>query len=91
MNRAQIQKWEKTKEKGMLRFVLLRGVLGWGVPVFIIMAFIVNKVSFGDERFIKGSLVFLVFGVLLGMYLWGDSERKYKKAMEINSEDELND
>lgn len=85
MNRAQIQKWEKTKEKGMLRFVLLRGVLGWGVPVFIIMAFVVNKVSFGDERFVKGAIAFLIFGALLGCYLWVDSEKKYKKVIDLNS------
>ncbi len=40
-----LKKWELTRTKGKTVFILLHGVLSWGLPMFILMTFIVNRRS----------------------------------------------
>lgn len=43
MKDKDVKKWEITRQKGMLIYVLKNGIMAWGVPMFIVMGFIVNK------------------------------------------------
>lgn len=36
-------RWLKTREKGYLKFVLINGVVYWGIPMFLFMTFIVFR------------------------------------------------
>ena len=36
----RIDTWYREAAKGKARYILLRGVLGWGLPMFIIMTFV---------------------------------------------------
>ena len=35
----RMRRWSKTRERGMRAWVLRRGVLGWGVPMYFIPVF----------------------------------------------------
>ena len=68
---------------GRWRFVLLVGVLGWGVPWGLLMA--VFDMLAGDGFFLKHYLIAgplgMIGGVVFGLWIWRINERAYAKAM----------
>ena len=83
MKENQFNKWKATRIKGKLHFILVRGVLSWGLPMFIFMAFI-NKPfanGFTSEAAIIHYIVWSIAGVLFGVFIWHISERLYKKEL----------
>ena len=75
-----VQHWEKARANGMLRFVLMRGVLSYGLTMFVVMTFIVHR---GDSnpRFIAiSALLWLVGGAVFGASTWFLMERIYRKS-----------
>ena len=79
MKAKGLQNWEKARAVGMTRFVLLRGVLSYGLTMFIVMTFIVHR---GDlsARFIAISAgLWLVGGAVFGALTWFLMERIYRK------------
>ncbi|WP_138140271.1 hypothetical protein [Colwellia psychrerythraea] len=83
MKDDQFKAWESTRTKGKLNFVLFTGVLSWGLPMFILMAFM-NK-PFADGFTSKSAIIHYIVwpltGVLFGVLTWYMSERKYKKEL----------
>ncbi len=74
-----LRNWEKVRAGGMTRFVLLRGVLSYGLTMFVVMTFIVHR---GDlsARFIAISAgLWLVGGAVFGALTWVLMERIYRK------------
>jgi len=83
MKDDQFKAWESTRTKGKLNFVLFTGLLSWGLPMFIFIAFM-NK-PFADGFTSKSAIVHCIVwplaGVLFGVLSWYMSERKYKKEL----------
>jgi hypothetical protein len=83
MKDDQFKAWESTRTKGKLNFVLFTGVLSWGLPMFILMAFM-NKPfadGFASKSAIIHYIVWPLAGVFFGVLTWYMSERKYKKEL----------
>ena len=81
MKTKGMRNWEKTRAGGMMRFVLLRGVLSYGLTMFIVMTFIVHR---GDlsARFIAISAgLWLVGGATFGALAWVLMERIYRRLV----------
>lgn len=79
MKTKGMRNWEKARAGGMTRFVLLRGVLSYGLTMFVVMTFIVHR---GDlsARFIAISAgLWLVGGAVFGALTWVLMERIYRK------------
>ncbi len=76
----QFAKWAITRKKGMLRFVLLYGVLGWGLITAVLYSILMWLFSdIGLHRILPLSLlIFPVGGVLWGCIMWWLSERGYR-------------
>jgi len=83
MKDDQVKKWELTRVKGPLHFVLFRGVLLWGLPMFIFMAFVNKPFSdgFTSNAAIVHYVVWPIAGILFGAVTWYMSERIYKKQL----------
>jgi hypothetical protein len=83
MKEAQVKKWESTRAKGKLHFILFRGVLLWGLPMFVFMAFVNNPFAdgFTSSAAITYYIIWPVAGLLYGMLTWYMSERTYKKQL----------
>jgi hypothetical protein len=81
-------KWEATRSKGLLRFVLLSGVLGWGVSVAIVYSLVMWAVFphlQPGPLLARSLIIFPAAGVLWGLAVWFWTERQYvrfKKSTE---------
>jgi uncharacterized membrane-anchored protein len=81
MNEKQRAKWERTRVKGIWRFVLLYGVLFWGglmIIVASVYSMIVGAFVYNNLRFTVP--VFLVCGFVFGLALWAVGEYMYRKS-----------
>jgi len=79
-----LQKWEVTRQKGKKRFVLQTGVLAWGVPMFLVMTFVVNRQP--DKPYSAGmiavsAVIWAIGGACFGWAMWAIGERKYQKFL----------
>lgn len=74
MNRKQRAEWERTRAKGMWRFVLLWAILA---SVSVIIAKIIFYSSLG---ILVGGVIGLVVGAVGGLVLWFIGEYRYRKS-----------
>jgi hypothetical protein len=84
MKPKEFDKWTVTRKRGKKNFVLFFGALGWGVPMFVVLALFINRPESGfTVGYIVGSaLVWLLGGVLFGVMLWSMNERNYLKELK---------
>ena len=87
----EIDKWEAVRAKGKARFILVRGVLAWGLPMFVLMTFIVNRPTPNALLSPRNYVIFSVFlwgsaGALFGLFAWRQGESKYKKSVEQSAD-----
>ena len=78
-----IQKWEKTREKGKAKFIWQNVILGRVVPVSFVFTGL-RKLAQPDvdfwEALIIAIVIFSIVGMLVGENIWEDSEEKYLKS-----------
>ncbi|MCS6208969.1 hypothetical protein G3475_07880 [Shewanella baltica] len=87
MKDDQFKAWESTRSKGKLNFFLIRGVLSYGLPMFIAMAFMNKPFSngFTSTAAIAHYIVWPLAGLLFGITMWYVTESKYKKELARRS------
>jgi len=80
------KRWEATRQKGLLRFVLLFGVIRWGlctaVTFFIVMRLINPWIPLSTLPI--DIAIFAAGGVLWGVTVWYILERKYRTYMQTS-------
>ena len=80
-----IKKWETTRKKGKAKFILTNGVLSWGLPMFFVMTFVVNRPAHGatpPSMVMISAVIWALGGALFGTVIWTMSEKKYLKFLE---------
>lgn len=89
MNRKQINNWKKIRNKGKLNYIIMHGVLQWGLLIFIIMTLINQPFSngFSSQSAITHYIICLVAGIIFGMVTWFILERNYIKATNKNDKE----
>ena len=71
----RIDTWYREAAKGKALCILLRGVLGWGLPMLIIMTFVFSAIKgsaddpYNVSRLLRGLVVYGVGGVVFGWWL----------------------
>ncbi len=94
-----IERWERNRELGRNRFILLRGAAGWGVPAALLavgyklvqeQGFNSSPVLTHDLRvaIIVSFIVFPFAGSLLGRWLWDAGEAHYRTLVRRTRHDE---
>ena len=82
-----LRRWEEMRKKGKRNFVLVNGLLAWGLPMFAVMTFFLNKKS---ERPLTAGLIAIsavlwaIGGLCFGLTIWTISERKYQKHLRAS-------
>lgn len=82
MNKKQRAIWERTRAKGMWRFVLLYGVLLWGGLMIVVRSvfdFFVSSPRLLDNLTVHVP-IFVVAGFIFGLAMWLIAEHKYRKS-----------
>lgn len=77
MNQKQRAKWERTRAKGMWRFVLLYGVVGWGGLTLIAT----STLFYGWDKLSRVTPIYLGAGFAFGLFCWFIGEYKYRKNL----------
>ncbi|MBW7902464.1 MAG: hypothetical protein H3C26_13365 [Rhodocyclaceae bacterium] len=81
MNREELEKWKVTRQKGMLRYVLVSGVLSYGFPMFVGMTFILPFIRHQNIPSIGlSAIIWTISGALFGWAIWLLQEHQYRKA-----------
>jgi hypothetical protein len=76
----QLEKWKETRAKGMLRYVLLSGVLSYGLAMFVVMTFVVNRDKFSASFVGISAIAWTIGGALFGVTMWFVQEHQFRKA-----------
>jgi hypothetical protein len=87
MDREQMEQWEKTREGGELSFVLVRGVLGWGLTMAVVgccFTYFANPLHPANFWMIPVFIPALCLGAgyVFGKVVWAGTEKAYQDAKE---------
>ena len=76
-----LARWARLRRKGPLRFILLRGVLGWGLVAALVYSLVMWAVAGADLRVLLplSMVIFPIGGVLWGAAMWWFLERRYQR------------
>ena len=78
MRDKERDQWGEVRKKGMTAFVLFNGVMLWGIPMFVVMSFVLRP---NRLPLILCGAIWLSAGALYGLVLWLVQERRYQKAL----------
>lgn len=83
MNKDEFEAWKDTKSKGFLKYIAVNGLLMWGLPMFVAMAFISKPFTdgFTSKSAIVHYIVWPFAGLLYGAMMWWVNERRFKKFL----------
>lgn len=82
-----IEKWEKQRKVGVLRFILVRGVVAWGAPMLLVMYVMPTLTSgrtFAIESLLLNLGLWATAGAVFGAAIWYGSEANYRKLKRRN-------
>ena len=80
----EFKKWEVTRQKGKKKFILQTGVLAWGLPMFVVMTFFVNRqrgTALSLRMILLSAVIWAIGGACFGWAMWNVSEKKYQKYL----------
>jgi hypothetical protein len=83
MKQKELAQWEKVRAKGRKRYILVTGVLSWGLPMFFAMTFIVNRSRLSPGYIGFSIILWMLAGALFGAVMWHIFERRYRKATQV--------
>ncbi len=84
------QRWKKTREMGMLKFILKYGILFFGIPMWLYLSgfeyFTERNRNLSFWNLLKIYSLFIpVGGIIYGFMTWHFSERRFKRHEAINT------
>jgi hypothetical protein len=79
----EIQRWEKKYSRGITRFLLLDGVVIWGIPSGMIFMWLTISNGLDTMKFIATVLVWFIAGICYGLVVWQGTSQSY--ALSVKS------
>ena len=77
-----VARWELERKAGALRYVLRKGLIAWGLPMYVFM-YLVQTLLRGEslelQDALQSALLWLGSGAVLGAVMWWVSEFNYRK------------
>jgi hypothetical protein len=82
MKQAARESWEATRARGRNHFLLVTGLLSYGLPMFLFMTFLVHRDKLGALFISVSLLLWLAGGAAFGILVWLFKERQYRRHLE---------
>ncbi|GAB1597148.1 hypothetical protein [Lysobacter claricitrinus] len=79
MTVEKLEAWRATRQKGRLRYVLVNGLLAYGVPMFVVMTFFAHRADLSKSFIAISAVAWSIGGLLSGACTWWLHERNYQK------------
>lgn len=80
MKSDALARWEKSRALGKTRYILISGVLSYGLPMFVAMTFFAHRADLSPKFIAVSAVLWLTGGALFGLITWHIFERQYRKA-----------
>ncbi len=83
MKPTQYAAWAKLRQQGRNRYMLIHGMLMYGLPLFVVMSFIVNQPFAQGYTMTAVAIhlgVWLLVGQMVGLVNWLINEKRFAKA-----------
>ena len=81
----QLKKWEERRKLGRTKFILIYGIVYWGIPVGIIMVLFNGwRFGFSVPRIVTACITWPIAGVVYGFFMWHMMEKKYQQFLATN-------
>lgn len=77
MQAKEFDRWSRVRQHGMLRFVLRSGVLFYGVPMFLVMTFLIPHPRLSTTQ---SAALWLLAGLGYGLATWKVQEYRFRKV-----------
>lgn len=77
----RIKKWEQTRKKGVISFILLKGILAIGLPLGFMRWALSSDKNEQNLWFISFT-VYVFTGAIFGWLTWSNMEREYESFKE---------
>ena len=88
MKPQELEKWANIRTHGMLRYILINGVLSYGLIMFVVMTFIVHQQNPQVKNIAISAIIWFIAGALYGTAMWYIQERRFRKA--TSTQDDIN-
>ncbi len=80
-----VRKWKQIRSRGRTRFILVRGMLGWGgLTAAFWFAFMMANGNMPIKTIMIGVVFFPLAGLLWGWWVWKISERQFNPDSSKN-------
>ena len=77
-----VKSWAATRARGRWHYALTSGVIGWGVPMFFVMTFVVSKPPHLTTGLLTGlAALWTTAGLAFGVTVWFFSERRFRRLV----------
>jgi hypothetical protein len=79
---AQAEKWTFIRNRGRRRYILVTGVLGYGLPTALICPVVMQLTGAPGPlwgRLVIALLMFPLGGITFGRLMWSINERRYQE------------
>lgn len=87
MKPNEYKAWCKVREQGVYKYILIYGAFSFGLPMFLVMCFLMNKPSSGVDALVQ-ILIWLIAGLAFGLIMWVVNERRFKN-MALNNKGQV--
>jgi membrane associated rhomboid family serine protease len=77
------ENWESTRKKGFLNFLLVRGLLLFGLS-FTVFQFLIKLLAGNEINILATFISGLMGGLIYGTSMWYFAERRFKKENTTN-------
>ena len=88
MKELQARQWQKSRAKGFQSYVLKRGILGWGVPMYVVFGLLrwMRHPEDTIHALVWGVPLWLSGGIVFGVATWYFSDRQYREYVSKHGE-----
>ena len=77
------ENWESTRKKGFLNFLLVRGLLLFGLS-FTVFQFFIKLLSGNEINILATFISGLMGGLIYGISMWYFAEKRFKRENTTN-------